>query len=146
MSSLCILIFISHSEVSNYFEVESIAAWCGYVVGGWYSRCVSAYQLRNVTRFCSRKRLPPFCSLRLYLSTMASTSFPAQYGEKASPAFAPAPPETVVTSSPLAAFVSAASPFVNSYGRFASWRSGLGLTNPGTTENMQREVKSQLNS
>ncbi|KAF8599035.1 hypothetical protein BDV93DRAFT_560690 [Ceratobasidium sp. AG-I] len=72
---------------------------------------------------------------------MASTSFPAQYSEKASPAFAPSPPETIVTSSPLAALASAASPFVNSYGRFASWRSGLGLTNPGTTENMQREVK-----
>ncbi|QRV99808.1 import receptor subunit tom40 [Ceratobasidium sp. AG-Ba] len=69
---------------------------------------------------------------------MASTS----YSEKASPSnLAPAPPETIVTSSPLAAFASAASPFVNSYGRFASWRAGLGLSNPGTTENMQKEVK-----
>ncbi|KAG9096614.1 translocase of outer mitochondrial membrane [Ceratobasidium sp. 370] len=73
---------------------------------------------------------------------MASRSSPAQYSEKASPApLAPAPPETIVTSSPLAAFASAASPFVNSYGRFASWRTGLGLTNPGTIENMQKEVK-----
>ncbi|KAG8707088.1 translocase of outer mitochondrial membrane [Ceratobasidium sp. 394] len=73
---------------------------------------------------------------------MASRSSPAQYSEKASPVpLAPTPPETVVTSSPLAAFAGAASPFVNSYGRFASWRAGLGLTNPGTIENMQKEVK-----
>ncbi|GAB1517993.1 translocase of outer mitochondrial membrane [Rhizoctonia solani] len=73
---------------------------------------------------------------------MASTSFPAQSSEKAPTlTSAPAPPETVVTSSPLAAFAAAASPFVNTYGRFASWKAGLGLTNPGTTENMQKEVK-----
>ncbi|QRV85753.1 import receptor subunit tom40 [Ceratobasidium sp. AG-Ba] len=69
---------------------------------------------------------------------MASTS----YSEKALPSnLAPTPPETIITSSPLAAFASATSPFVSSYGRFASWRAGLGLSNPGTTENMQKEVK-----
>ncbi|KAG8728256.1 translocase of outer mitochondrial membrane [Ceratobasidium sp. 423] len=73
---------------------------------------------------------------------MASTSFPIQPSEKGSPlTSAPTPPETVVTSSPLAAFAAAASPFVSSYGRFTSWKAGLGLSNPGTTENMQKEVK-----
>ncbi|KAG9124838.1 translocase of outer mitochondrial membrane [Ceratobasidium sp. 392] len=73
---------------------------------------------------------------------MASTSYPSHHNEKGAPAhLGPSPPETVVTSSPLTAFVAAASPFVNSYGRFATWRAGLGLINPGTTENMQKEVK-----
>ncbi|KAJ1309480.1 hypothetical protein OPQ81_006255 [Rhizoctonia solani] len=73
---------------------------------------------------------------------MASTSFPIQPSEKASTLnSAPTPPEAVVTSGPLAAFSAAASPFVNAYGRFASWKAGLGLTNPGTVENMQKDVK-----
>ncbi|CAE6443885.1 unnamed protein product [Rhizoctonia solani] len=73
---------------------------------------------------------------------MASTSFPVHPSDKVpSVTSAPTPPETIVTSSPLAAFASAASPFVSTYGRFTSWKAGLGLTNPGTTENMQKEVK-----
>ncbi|CAE6476339.1 unnamed protein product [Rhizoctonia solani] len=73
---------------------------------------------------------------------MASTSFPAQPSEKVpSVSSTPAPPETVITSSPLAALAGAASPFVSTYGRFTSWKAGLGLTNPGTTEALQKEVK-----
>jgi len=34
------------------------------------------------------------------------------------------------------------SPLANTYSRFASWRAALGLPNPGTVENLQKEVKS----
>ncbi|PCH38164.1 hypothetical protein WOLCODRAFT_136074 [Wolfiporia cocos MD-104 SS10] len=33
------------------------------------------------------------------------------------------------------------SPLVNLYNRFASWRTSLGLPNPGSVENLQKEVK-----
>lgn len=33
-------------------------------------------------------------------------------------------------------------PFSNAYNRFAQWRTDLGLPNPGTVENLQKEVKS----
>jgi len=33
-------------------------------------------------------------------------------------------------------------PFFNIYNRFSQWRSDLGLPNPGTVENLQKEVKS----
>jgi mitochondrial import receptor subunit TOM40 len=33
------------------------------------------------------------------------------------------------------------SPFANAYSRFSSWRATLGLPNPGTVENLQKEVK-----
>jgi mitochondrial import receptor subunit TOM40 len=35
------------------------------------------------------------------------------------------------------------SPFVNAYSRLSSWRAALGLPNPGTVENLQKEVKSE---
>ena len=36
------------------------------------------------------------------------------------------------------------SPFANAYTRFSSWRVALGLPNPGSVENLQKEVKSKL--
>src|SRR5713101_4989393 len=36
------------------------------------------------------------------------------------------------------------SPFANGYSRFSSWRAALGLPNPGSVENLQKEVKSEL--
>ncbi|CCO31036.1 Mitochondrial import receptor subunit TOM40 AltName: Full=Mitochondrial import site protein ISP42 [Rhizoctonia solani AG-1 IB] len=73
---------------------------------------------------------------------MASTSFPNQPNEKASYSTpTPASPEVVDTSGPFAALAAAASPFVNTYSRFASWKADLGLTSPGTVENLQKEVK-----
>jgi hypothetical protein len=36
------------------------------------------------------------------------------------------------------------SPFVNAYSRLSSWRAALGLPNPGTVENLQKEVKSEF--
>jgi len=33
------------------------------------------------------------------------------------------------------------SPFANAYSRFSSWRAALGLPNPGSVENLQKEVK-----
>jgi hypothetical protein len=36
------------------------------------------------------------------------------------------------------------SPFANVYSRFSSWRAALGLPNPGSVENLAKEVKSEL--
>jgi mitochondrial import receptor subunit TOM40 len=36
------------------------------------------------------------------------------------------------------------SPFVNAYSRLSGWRAALGLPNPGTVENLQKEVKSEF--
>jgi mitochondrial import receptor subunit TOM40 len=36
------------------------------------------------------------------------------------------------------------SPLVNAYSRLSSWRAALGLPNPGTVENLQKEVKSEF--
>jgi len=36
------------------------------------------------------------------------------------------------------------SPLANAYSRFSSWRSALALPNPGSVENLQKEVKSEL--
>jgi hypothetical protein len=38
---------------------------------------------------------------------------------------------------------SAFSPLANAHARFFSWRTALGLPNPGTVENLQKEVKSE---
>ena len=40
-------------------------------------------------------------------------------------------------------FFSAFSPLANVHSRFSSWRTALSLPNPGTVENLQKEVKSQ---
>jgi mitochondrial import receptor subunit TOM40 len=42
---------------------------------------------------------------------------------------------------PLPAYLAPVSPFIGLYNGFASWRSSLGLPNPGTAENLQKEVK-----
>ena len=36
------------------------------------------------------------------------------------------------------------SPLANAYSRFSSWRTALALPNPGSVENLQKEVKSEL--
>ena len=36
------------------------------------------------------------------------------------------------------------SPFTNAYSRLSSWRAALELPNPGSVENLQKEVKSEL--
>jgi hypothetical protein len=36
------------------------------------------------------------------------------------------------------------SPLANVYSRFSSWRAALGLPNPGSVENLQKEAKSEL--
>jgi hypothetical protein len=36
------------------------------------------------------------------------------------------------------------SPFANAYSRLSSWRAALGLPNPGSVENLQKEVKSEF--
>jgi mitochondrial import receptor subunit TOM40 len=41
------------------------------------------------------------------------------------------------------AYFTAIAPFYNAYNRFAQWRTDLGFPNPGTVENLQKEVKSQ---
>ena len=38
---------------------------------------------------------------------------------------------------------SAFSPLANASSRFSSWRTALGLPNPGSVENLQKEVKSK---
>ena len=39
--------------------------------------------------------------------------------------------------------LTAFSPLANAHSRFSSWRTALGLPNPGSVENLQKEVKSQ---
>jgi Eukaryotic porin. len=49
------------------------------------------------------------------------------------------------TSAPIASkppYFTPIAPFSNAYDRFAQWRANLGLPNPGTVENLQKEVKS----
>ncbi len=38
------------------------------------------------------------------------------------------------------------SPLANAYSRFSGWRAALGLPNPGSVENLQKEVKSELSA
>ncbi|KAI0062260.1 hypothetical protein BV25DRAFT_1945387 [Artomyces pyxidatus] len=47
----------------------------------------------------------------------------------------------VPSSSSSAPSFPALSPLQNAYNRFSTWRSSLGLTNPGSVENLQKEVK-----
>lgn len=49
----------------------------------------------------------------------------------------PYAPEPSVTNS----YFNPVSPFFNAYDRFARWRADLGLPQPGTVENLQKEVK-----
>lgn len=48
------------------------------------------------------------------------------------------------TSAPSKSSFPVFSPLVNAYSRLSSWRAALGLPNPGTVENLQKEVKSEF--
>jgi mitochondrial import receptor subunit TOM40 len=66
---------------------------------------------------------------------MASSSYPEKTG-LVDP-YSPSAPESRKSS----LFLPFA-PFSNIYNRFSQWRTDLGLPNPGTVENLQKEVKS----
>jgi mitochondrial import receptor subunit TOM40 len=65
----------------------------------------------------------------------------AAVSHEKSPALGP----YTVTSAPSknSALLSAFTPLASAYSRFSSWRTGLGFSNPGTVENLQKEVKSE---
>jgi len=48
----------------------------------------------------------------------------------------------MASTSSSSPFVSVVSPLANAYDRFSQWRYALGLSNPGTVENLTKEVKS----
>ena len=59
------------------------------------------------------------------------------------------PSSVTVTSSKMASassfpFASAVSPLTKVYDRFSQWKTTLGLSNPGTVENLTKEVKCEL--
>ncbi|EPT06060.1 hypothetical protein FOMPIDRAFT_1021156 [Fomitopsis schrenkii] len=60
-------------------------------------------------------------------------AYPPSLSTIESPAAPPAPPSSVSRS-----------PVSNVFHRLASWRNSLGFPNPGTVENLQKEVKSTL--
>ncbi|KIJ57686.1 hypothetical protein HYDPIDRAFT_163894, partial [Hydnomerulius pinastri MD-312] len=66
---------------------------------------------------------------------MASTAFPPEkLGQNdPSPSFSPPPQKS--------SYMSAISPLTSVLGRFSEWRKSLDLPNPGTVENLQKEVK-----
>ena len=68
----------------------------------------------------------------LFVLTMAST--PLHEKDAHLNPYAPSTPVTPSYFNPV-------SPFFNAYDRFASWRRDLGLPQPGTVENLQKEVK-----
>ena len=59
------------------------------------------------------------------------------------------PSSVTFTSSKMASassspFASVVSPLANVYDRFSQWKAAFGLTNPGTVENLTKEVKCEL--
>ncbi|KAH7889672.1 eukaryotic porin-domain-containing protein [Phlebopus sp. FC_14] len=66
---------------------------------------------------------------------MASASFPSEKNGLNDPS--PSPPQPSQKSSYFAAI----SPLTSVFGRFSEWRKSLDLPNPGTVENLQKEVK-----
>ena len=50
----------------------------------------------------------------------------------------------MASTSSSSPFASVASPLTNAYNRFSQWKSALGLPNPGTVENLTKEVKCEL--
>ncbi len=50
--------------------------------------------------------------------------------------------DAVPTSQLRSSLAAVFSPVNNVYSRFSQWRTSLGLPNPGTSENVQKEVKS----
>ena len=63
-------------------------------------------------------------------------------------AFFPVPsPSTLfkmASTSSSSPFISVVSPLANVYDRFSQWKIALGLSNPGTVENITKEVKCEL--
>jgi hypothetical protein len=56
----------------------------------------------------------------------------------------PVPVSEKPSTSGLPSYLFPLQPLANVYGRYSAWRSSLGLPNPGTAENLQKEVKSEL--
>jgi len=53
----------------------------------------------------------------------------------------PVPSEQAPLTSP---YLNAISPLTNAWNRYSAWRTGFGLPNPGTVEQLQKEVKATL--
>jgi mitochondrial import receptor subunit TOM40 len=70
---------------------------------------------------------------------MTSPSFSQKDGSLDLPA--PAPSEQ---PRPKSAYFTAISPLTNAWNRYSDWRSSFGLPNPGTAEQLQKEVKGDL--
>ncbi|EIM90027.1 uncharacterized protein STEHIDRAFT_51290 [Stereum hirsutum FP-91666 SS1] len=72
-----------------------------------------------------------------------ATAIPSS--EKLPPSYPSYPVSTPSSSSALASSSSSKptflSPLSNAYNRFSGWRAALGLSNPGSVENLQKEVK-----
>jgi hypothetical protein len=68
---------------------------------------------------------------------MASTSFAETRGTADTPSQSASEPRKSFFFRPF-------SPLANVYHRFAQWRTDLGLPNPGTVENLQKEVKGTM--
>ena len=56
----------------------------------------------------------------------------------------PSPSSKMASTSSSSPFTSVVSPLTNVYDRFSQWRTALGLSNPGTVENLTKEVKCEL--
>ena len=54
------------------------------------------------------------------------------------------PSSKMASTSSSSPFASVVSPLTNVYDRFSRWRLSLGLPNPGTVENLTKEVKCEL--
>ena len=50
----------------------------------------------------------------------------------------------MASTSSSSPFTSVVSPLTNVYDRFSRWKTALGLSNPGTVENLTKEVKCEL--
>ena len=56
----------------------------------------------------------------------------------------PSPSSKMASTSSSSPFTSVVSPLANAYDRFSQWRTALGLSSPGTVENLTKEVKCEL--
>jgi len=68
----------------------------------------------------------------------------AQHPAASSQVPSPLPSSKMASTSSSSPFASVVSPLANVYDRFSQWRSALGLSNPGTVENLTKEVKCEL--
>ena len=74
------------------------------------------------------------------MDVMSTTSFTEKDGSSIIPSSSPQP------SSSSSTYFSSLTPLHNVYNKFSQWRASLGLSNPGTVENLQKEVKSAFSS